>query len=89
MIHISHGNYVRYELMAALLTPGSSPVKRIRKRAEESGNLIDATSGNKTRSVIILSTGQVVLSSLTTNSLKERIEEVFRRAKLSVDEQQF
>ena len=46
LLHISHDNYVRAELIAAVLRPDSSPVKRLRKNAEEKGRLIDATSGN-------------------------------------------
>lgn len=72
LLHISHDNYVRAELIAAVLRPDSSPVKRLRKNAEEKGRLIDATSGNRTRSVVVLSTGQVVLTSLNTKTLWQR-----------------
>jgi len=72
LLHISHDNYVRAELIAAVLRPDSSPVKRLRKSAEEKGRLIDATSGHRTRSVVVLSTGQVVLTSLNTKTLWQR-----------------
>jgi regulator of extracellular matrix RemA (YlzA/DUF370 family) len=72
LLHISHDNYVRRELIAAVLRPDSSPVKRLRKSAEQKGKLIDATSGHRTRSVVVLTTGQVVLTSLNTKTLWQR-----------------
>jgi regulator of extracellular matrix RemA (YlzA/DUF370 family) len=72
LLHISHDNYVQVELVAAVLRSDSSPVRRLRKNAEQKGNLIDATSGHRTRSVIVLSTGQVVLTSLNTKTLGQR-----------------
>lgn len=69
MIPIGHGNYINTDAMLAILKPDSSPVKRLRKRAEENDRLIDATSGRKTRSLTVLSSNHVVLSSLQPEAL--------------------
>ena len=73
MILIGHDNYVRNALVGTILSPDSSPVKRLRKAASEKGVLIDATSGHKTRSVLTLSNGQVVLCSLHPETVRARI----------------
>jgi len=73
MILVGHDNYVRRGLVAVVLKAGSSPVKRLRKAASEKGVLVDATSGHKTRSVLVLSTGQVVLSSLQPETVRTRL----------------
>jgi len=73
MILIGHDNYVRNALVGTILSPDSSPVKRLRKAASEKGLLIDATSGHKTRSVLTLSNGQVVLCSLQPETVRGRI----------------
>ena len=73
MISVGHDNYVRKELIASVLKPDGSPAKRMRKHASEKGTLLDATSGHKTRSILVLSTGQIVLSSLQTETAKNRI----------------
>lgn len=73
MILIGHDNYVRSGLVAVVLKASSSPVKRLRKTASEKGLLVDATSGHKTRSVLVLSTGQVVLSSLQPETVRNRL----------------
>jgi len=49
---VGHDNYVNTELIAAILRPDSSPVKRLRQSAEEKDMLINALSGHKVRSVL-------------------------------------
>ena len=73
-VMIGHNNYVNTELIAVILRPDGSPLKRLRKSAEEKGMLLNASSGHKTRSVIVLTTGQVVLTSLQPMAVKKRID---------------
>ena len=75
MIMIGHGNYVERGLVAVILQPDGAHAKKIRKSAEDKDMLINATSGHKTRSVIVLTTNQVVLCSLSTDALKKRLDE--------------
>jgi len=73
-IMIGHENYVNSELISVILKPGSSPVKRLRQLAGDKGFLLDASAGNKTRSVIVLTTGQVVLSSVQPVVVRNRTQ---------------
>ena len=75
-IMIGHENYINSSLIAVILKPDSSPVRRLRLSAEEKGEgmLLNASSGHKTRSVIVLTTGQVVLSSLQPMAVKNRVD---------------
>ena len=75
LINIGYENFIRRDLVAVILKPESSHVKKLRQDATEKGLLINATSGRKTRSVIVLTTGQVVLSSLQTITFKGRVNE--------------
>ena len=81
MILVGHDNFVKSDLIAAILKPGSSPVKRVRQSAEERGLLINATAGHKTRSVVVLTTGQVVLTALQSSALKKRLDTIRYRQK--------
>ena len=72
LINIGYGNFLSCDFVAVVLKPGSSHVKKLRQDATEKGLLINATSGHKTRSVIVLTTGQVVLSSLQANTFRLR-----------------
>jgi len=77
-VMVGHDNYVNSSLIAVILKPDSSPVKRLKQSAEEKGILLNASSGHKTRSVIVLSTGQVVLTSLQPSAVKKRIDDLSR-----------
>lgn len=61
-LNIGYGNMVSANRIIAILSPDSAPIKRIVQETKEKGILIDATYGRKTRSVIMMDTGQVVLS---------------------------
>ena len=76
LINIGHENFIRKDLVAVILKPESSHVKKLRQDATEKGSLINATSGHKTRSVIVLTTGQVILSALQTTTFRVRASKV-------------
>ena len=61
-LNIGYGNMVSAQRIIAMLNPDSAPIKRIMQEAKEKGMLIDATYGRKTRSVVMMDTGQIVLS---------------------------
>ena len=75
LVHIGYDNFVEGDLVAALLKPDSAPTRKLKNHAAEKGRLINATSGHKTRAVIVLTNGQVVLCALTPQTLKERLDE--------------
>lgn len=62
-LNIGYGNMVSANRVIALISPDSAPVKRIIQDAKEKGTLIDATYGRKTRCVIVMDDGHIVLSS--------------------------
>lgn len=68
-IHVGFDNWICIDKISAIQTAGSAPVVRAINSARESGNLVDATSGRKTKSVIILCTGQLVLSALAPDTI--------------------
>lgn len=71
-VPLGHENFLQESLVALILTAGSSPIVQLRQMAAEKDLLIPATAGHKTRSLVLLSTGQVVLSSLQTTTLRDR-----------------
>lgn len=79
LINIGYENFLRNDLVAVVLKPESAHVKKLRQDATEKGVLINATSGHKTRSVIVLTTNQVVLSSLQTTTFRDRANEIYKK----------
>jgi len=72
-ISTGHGTFVQVDSVIAISPPDSSPIKKFRKYAEDKGILINLTSGRKARSVLIMNTGQVILSSLQTETMASRL----------------
>ncbi len=72
LINIGFGNMVSLRRIVSILNPDSSPVKRLVHVAKEKGNLIDASCGRKTQSVLVMDTGHVILSALSSDSVQNK-----------------
>jgi len=72
LISIGFGNVVSASRIIAIVTPGSSPIKRMREEARDRGKLIDATQGRKTRAIIITDSDHVILSALQAETITQR-----------------
>lgn len=75
MINIGYGNMVSADRIVTVISPDSAPIKRLVQEAKDDGRAIDATYGRKTRAVIVMDSGHIVLSSLITETLASRINE--------------
>lgn len=73
-INIGFGNIVSANRIIAVVAPESAPIKRTIGEAKEKGNAIDATYGRKTRAVIVMDSGHVVLSAIQPETVASRIE---------------
>ena len=69
LIQIGFGNMISADRMIAVVGPEASPVKRMIQDARDRGTLIDATSGRKTRAVILMDSDHLILSSLSNEEL--------------------
>ncbi|MDD2374607.1 MAG: DUF370 domain-containing protein [Eubacteriales bacterium] len=74
-IKIGFGNLVSINRIVAVVGPESSPVKRLIQDARDRDMLIDATSGRKTRSVLIMDSEHIILSAITVEELDEAMRE--------------
>lgn len=75
LIGIGFGNLVSAERVISIISPESAPIKRMVQDVREKGLLIDASFGRSTKSVIIMDSGNVVLSALQPETLAARFEE--------------
>ena len=74
LINIGFGNMVSASKLVAMVSPDSAPIKRIVQDARDEGRLIDATYGRRTKSVLIMDSGHVVLSSVLPGTIGARNE---------------
>lgn len=73
LINIGFGNIVSANRLVAIVSPESAPIKRIIQEARDSGMLIDATYGRRTRAVIITDSGHIVLSAVQPETVANRL----------------
>ncbi len=74
LINIGFGNIVSANRLLAIVSPDSAPIKRIVQEARERAKLIDATYGRRTRAVIIMDSGHVVLSAVQPETVANRLD---------------
>ena len=73
LINIGYGNMISAARIVTIVSPESAPIKRLIQEAKDDGRAVDATYGRKTRAVIVMDSGHVILSSLITDTLAARI----------------
>ena len=61
--------------LITIVSPESAPIKRIIQDAKEKGSLIDATYGRRTRAVIIMDSGHVILSAVQPETVAGRLND--------------
>jgi hypothetical protein len=74
LLNIGFNNTVVAQKIVAILSPNSSPMKRIKDEAKEEKRLIDVTHGRKTRAIIITESNHVILSAVQPETLSSRFE---------------
>jgi len=73
-VHIGFNNAVLTEKIIAIVNPDSNPTRRIINDARNNGKLVDATEGRRTRAVLVMDGGLIVLSALMPETIVARIE---------------
>ena len=74
LINIGFGNIVSANRIIAIVSPESAPIKRIVQEAKENGNAVDATYGRRTRAVLIMDSGHVILSAVQPETVASRLD---------------
>lgn len=74
-VNIGFGNIVNKERVIAILSPDSTPIKKLKEEFKSTGKIIDATKGKKTRAILITDSGHIIMSAIAPQTLAERINE--------------
>jgi len=78
LLSIGFGNTVVADRVVAILSPNSSPMKRVKDEAREDRRLIDATHGRKTRAIIVTDSNHVILSAIQAETVSARFESLIQ-----------
>ena len=74
LLNIGFGNMVSAGRIIAVIAPDSAPLKRMVQEARDGGNLVDATAGRRTRAVLLMDSGHIVLSALQPETIGGRLQ---------------
>jgi len=70
---VGFGNAIVRERIVAIVSSESAPIRRAIQEARRTGRLIDATQGHRTRSVIFIDSGHILISGLARETLTKRV----------------
>ena len=73
LVNIGFGNAVKINRILAVVNPGSSPIRKLKEDARVEKKIIDVTEGRRTRAIIILDSGHLVLSSVQPETINQRL----------------
>ncbi|MCR4439230.1 MAG: DUF370 domain-containing protein [bacterium] len=86
MVGVGHGNYVAADKIVAVVAAGSKPIRQMIREARQEGRLVDATAGKRTRSVLVMSSNQVVLSANLARTILQRLTQPLPALEQQADE---
>ena len=72
MVNIGYGNVLPVDKIVAILNINSAPIRKLVQDAKEKDMLINASQGRKTRSVIVMESGHIVIK-VQTETLVSRM----------------
>jgi regulator of extracellular matrix RemA (YlzA/DUF370 family) len=73
LVHVGFGNIVAVNKVVAIVSPGSAPTKRMTQAAKGKGLLIDLTSGRRTKAVLVMDSGHIVLVAIAPETIAGRV----------------
>ena len=74
LVNIGFGNIVSAERIIAIVSPESAPIKRMVQEAKDQKTAVDATYGRRTRAVLIMDSGHIILSAVQPETVGGRID---------------
>ena len=73
LIHVGFGNVLAVNRVIAIVSPGSAPTKRMVQGGKENGKLIDMTNGRRTKAVLVMDSGHIVLAAIAPETVASRL----------------
>ncbi len=74
LVHIGFGGIMMMNRVIAMAAPNSAPTKRTVQEAKSRGQLVDMTNGRRTKVVIFVDSGHVILAALAPETIAGRLQ---------------
>jgi len=72
LVNIGYGNVVNMDKVVSIIKADAAPIKRMVQAAKDNNLAIDATCGRKTKCVLVMESGHIVLSALLSETIENR-----------------
>ena len=73
-IGIGYGNIVNADRVISIIGSEAASTKRMIQSAKDNGMAVDATCGRKTKAVLVMDSGHLVLSAMLPDTIAKKIE---------------
>ena len=73
LLNVGFGNTVIVNRIIAVINTGYSPARKFKELAKTNGKLIDVTEGRRTRSILVMDSDHVILSSIQPDTISQRM----------------
>ena len=83
LVNIGFGNIVSANRIIAIVSPESAPIKRMVQEAKDKGTAIDATYGRRTRAVLIMDSGHIILSAIQPETVGGRLDKTMTQEEIN------
>ncbi len=73
LVNVGFGNTVMADRIIAVVNSGSSPARKLKELAKDGERLLDVTEGRRTRSILVMDSNHVILSSIQPDTISQRL----------------
>jgi regulator of extracellular matrix RemA (YlzA/DUF370 family) len=73
LIHVGFGNFIAASRVVAIVSPGSAPIQRLVREAKKKGTSRDITQGRRTKAVVFMDDGSVMLAAISPEAIAGRV----------------
>ena len=73
LIHLGFSNMAAINKAVAVISPNSAPAKRLIQEGRNRGLIIDVTNGRKTKAILIMDSGHIILAAITPETIASRV----------------
>ncbi len=74
LVNIGFGNIIAANKIVAIVSPEAAPIKRMVQEAKDEKKAIDATCGRRTRAVLVMDSGHIILSAVQPETVAGRVD---------------
>ena len=73
LVHIGFGNIIALDSVVAMAPLNSAPTKRMVQQGKSKGLIIDMINGRRTKAVIVMDSGHIVLAAIAPETIAGRV----------------